>query len=119
MTGLETILAFLVVMGVISLPLTAIITRKNSPIGQALADRIRRKTEIREAAGRLVRGLPTGTQQHAGSDPTANRATFPSGGEDRANQLAMLENQQSEIQELSHKIDFLQRLIEKQHEDKA
>ena len=107
MTGLESLLAFLVVMGVLSIPFAAVITRKNSPIGQALADRIRRKTELRERAGRLVEGVPV---------PRDQRTIQARAPEDtQASQLAMLENQQTEIQELSEKIDFLQRLIENQH----
>ncbi|MFP4384267.1 MAG: hypothetical protein ACLFST_15745 [Spirochaetia bacterium] len=44
----EALMAFLVVMGFISIPITAIITRKNSPIGQAIAERIRNKTKTIE-----------------------------------------------------------------------
>jgi hypothetical protein len=45
MTPFEAFLAFLVVAGVLAIPITAIISRNGSPIGQAIADRIRRKTE--------------------------------------------------------------------------
>ncbi len=45
MTPFEALLAFLVVLGVLTIPITAIITRSRSPIGQAIAERIRRKTE--------------------------------------------------------------------------
>ena len=109
MTGLETILAFLVVMGVIAIPFAAVITRKSSAIGQALGDRIRRKTELREASGRLVRGQP-----EALAGPGANARNTRNAQTD---QLAMLEHQQQEIKELSEKIDFIQRLIENQHDD--
>ncbi len=47
MTGCEAFLAFPVVPGVLAIPITAIVTRSKSPIGQAIADRIRRKTECK------------------------------------------------------------------------
>ena len=111
MTGLETILAFLTVMGIISVPFAAVITRRSSPIGQALADRIRRKTELREAAGRLVPGVPP--EAPAGLLSARSASGEPA---QLAVPLSMLEDQQREIQELTEKIDFLQRLIENQQD---
>ncbi len=47
MSAFEAFLAFMVVIGVISIPFAAVITRSRSPIGQAIAERIRRRTEAR------------------------------------------------------------------------
>ena len=110
MNPLEAILAFLTVMGIISIPLAAVITRKNSPVGQAFAHRIRRRTDARQAKRALAKGTPTA--------PT--RSSIPALPDDVAvDHLGILEAQQIVISELSDKIDFLQRLIEDQHPPKS
>ncbi|MCK4515326.1 MAG: hypothetical protein KAU31_08715 [Spirochaetaceae bacterium] len=110
MNLLEVVLAFLVAMGVISIPLAAIITRKSSPIGQAFAHRIRRRTDAREAKRALKQGLLAAA---TGNSVPANSESVP------ADHLEILEAQQNVIGELSEKIDFLQRLIEDQHPPKS
>ena len=96
MTGLESILIFLVVMGVISIPLAAIVTRRSSPVGQAIADRIR---------GRRHRHPQIQQASEAIQAPEAEDA-----------RLRLIESQQNEIADLSAKIDFLQRLVEEKQE---
>ena len=104
MTGFESFLAFMVVMGILSIPLAAILTRRNSAIGQAWADRIRRKTEARLGPKRRHIAIPEA------------RATASDPGES-ARQIELIEAQQQEIQDLALKIDFLQRLLEEKQSD--
>jgi hypothetical protein len=81
----EALMAFLVVMGFISIPITAIITRKNSPIGQAIAERIRNKTKKIE-----------------------NKDT-----EEKVRKLeGTIQDQQISIESMEREIRFLSRLIE-------
>lgn len=94
MTPLETLLAFFVVMGIISIPIVSIIFRRSSLIGKAIADRIRK------------RGLPT---LPAGTTESDLRAVV-------AQQQNILEEQQEEIRRLNEKVDFVQRLLEKPKE---
>ena len=97
MSPFEAFLAFMVVMGVISIPLAAVITRSRSPIGQAIAERIRRRTEARF-------GKPAPTVL-----PDSDRAVTS----DVERRLQLIEDQQCELGEISRKIDFLERLIER------
>ena len=112
MGPLETVFAFLVVMGIISIPLAAVITRKNSAIGQACADRIRRRGELREArrSPQLVAG-PAARPQSDTSAPRYHERMGPDSAAQDAQQQ-ILEAQQDEIRELQGKVDFLQRLLE-------
>jgi hypothetical protein len=105
MTALEVILAFLVVMGVISIPLTAIVTRTSSPIGQAIADRIRRKTERRfgPSPGSAASALPE------------NNKPVATGAPEERDPAALIEQQQQNLQQMSTRLEFLERLIEKDH----
>jgi archaellum component FlaG (FlaF/FlaG flagellin family) len=109
MSSFEEILAFLVVAGVIAISLAAIITRKNSAIGQAIADRMRRRAELRDAARSHIAAIP---------EPRTPIDHGAAGPDTKTDQLAILEAQQTEIGELSSKIDFLQRLVEEQNNTK-
>ncbi len=97
MSAFEAFLAFMVVMGVISIPFAAVITRSRSPIGQAIAERIRRRTEAKYG-----RPAPTALPEGSGA-----------GTRDIEERLRLVEDQQSELCEISRKIDFLERLIER------
>jgi hypothetical protein len=133
MTILEEILAFLFVMGIVSIPIVAILTRKNSAIGQAWADRIRMRSERRfgrllasrrRASEALLYGHNDGGQP--GRPPDTNTSSAdgsPGAGSatDRAfaHQQEIIDAQQVEIGELSTKIEFLQKLIEDKQRDDA
>jgi hypothetical protein len=110
MSALEEILAFLFVMGIVSIPIVAILTRKNSAIGQAWADRIRLRSERRH--GRLLAAT------RATIDTSRAHGPASTGGHDRAadqewgKQQEIIDAQQAEIKELYEKVEFLQRLIE-------
>jgi hypothetical protein len=110
MNPLETILAFLVVMGVIAIPLAAVITRRNSATGEALADRIRRRNRLREAAQARK---PGNVAPQPAAIPSENTQSLD------PDQLAILDANQTEIRELTSKIDFLQRLVEEQKDSSA
>ena len=101
MSAFEAFLAFMVVMGVISIPFAAVITRSRSPIGQAIAERIRRRTEAR----------------YGGPGPTALSDGSGAGTHDIEQRLRLVEDQQSELGEISRKIDFLERLIERSQDE--
>lgn len=106
MSPFEAFLAFLTVAGVLSIPLAAIITRRNSPIGQALADRIRRRTELR---------FPASQSSGAVSQPGVDEGRLlPSHAVSHRLDLQqeLIEQQQQAMDELSAKLDFVQRLLE-------
>jgi len=91
MTPLETILAFLAVMGLIAVPIVGLLTRKNSAIGQAI--------------GRRIADARSGDHEDAAS---ADR---------RLAELVERQQQQAEeIHSLREKIDFIGRLLEHQDE---
>ena len=96
MSAFEAFLAFMVVMGVISIPFAAVVTRSRSPIGQAIAERIRRRTEARYG-GPAPTALPDGS----------------AGTPDIERRLQLVEDQQTELAEISRKLDFLERLVER------
>lgn len=104
MTIFETILAFLTVAILLSIPITAIITRKSSIIGQAIADRIRNRGKLRDrAAARFLPGDSDTNPPQAGSSDLAAIV---------ARQESMIETQQEELSEIRTKLDFVQRLLE-------
>lgn len=95
MTELEVILAFASVMGVLSLPLMLIVNRKGSPIGEALAERVRRKTERRYGPSTAVFPKPapkTMALEHSADESDAFA--------------------QQEVARLAERVDFLERLLE-------
>jgi hypothetical protein len=102
MSAFEAFLAFMVVMGVISIPFAAVITRSRSPVGRAIAERIRRRTEARF-------GTPAPTAL-----PNGNREGSP----DIERRLQLVEDKHHELAEISRKIDFLERLIERSPTDR-
>jgi len=110
-TPFEALLAFLVVMGAISVPLVAVINRSSSPIGRAIAERIRRRTERRYGPD------PT-RDRHALSDagrrPYAPRPGLPESPDpgDARDPSALIEAQQQELREMGARLEFLERLLE-------
>ena len=109
MTPLETILAFLTVMGVIAIPFAAVITRKSSPIGHAIAERIRRKTErkLGPPAEEPDPGRRATPRPHAG------------GSIDTPDPVALIESQQQSLHEMSNRLEFLERLLEKEQSEQV
>jgi hypothetical protein len=105
METLPMILSFLFAMGIVSIPIIAIVTRKNSPIGQAMAERIRLRTLRHHTAA-----LPPGHQPPT----TAGGHAAPLDAAERETQRVLIEAQDAEIRDLSEKVEFLQKLIEKE-----
>ncbi|MFW5850283.1 MAG: hypothetical protein ACOCXN_11010 [Spirochaetota bacterium] len=104
MSPFEVLAAFLVVMGVVSIPIIALINRSKSPIGQAIADRIRSKTAAQY--GRLP------------ASPASTSPNPPSAApENDADPLAVIERQQEHLREMGTRLEFLERLIEKQQSE--
>ena len=101
MPPFETTLAFIMVFSLaFVLPFTAIISRKNSPIGQALADRIRRRRRL------AVDEVPAPKQlEHR------NQLLIQ-----LERQQELLQEQQIEIKQLQDRIDFLDRLVDRRED---
>jgi len=91
MTPLESILAFLFAMGIVAIPIVALITRKGSAIGQAIGRRI----AAREAIDGETSGMSVGNLR-----------------ESIARQQKTIEEQQTELSELRDRLQFIQRLLE-------
>lgn len=88
--------------------LPAIITRRNSPIGDAIAERIRRRTE--RALGRIDFSTPRSARP-AATASAGGEATAPPSPDD-ANPVARIAHQQETLSELTARLDFLERLVE-------
>lgn len=118
MAPYEALFAFLVVMGVISIPLAAIITRSRSPIGQAIAERIRRKTERKlgkagvDQPGLAATGEPgeTGRAGGAGAPGDGVSHDAPPGKDP----YELIARQQESLHEMSNRLEFLERLLERE-----
>ncbi|MFW5688573.1 MAG: hypothetical protein ACOC1U_03290 [Spirochaetota bacterium] len=107
MTPFEAFLAFLTVMGIIAVPLSAIITRSRSPIGQAIAERIRRKTERKLGPSPASLG---GTARSGASIPAS---ASPGAAEAESRLLEIVERQEETLTMMSSRLEFLERLLER------
>ena len=104
MAPYEALFAFLVVMGIISIPLAAIITRSRSPIGQAIAERIRRRTE--KKLGKAGRTSEAGAPGD-GASREAPRGKDP---------YELIARQQESLHEMSNRLEFLERLLDREEQ---
>ena len=91
MTPLETILAFVFAMGILAIPIVAIITRKGSAVGQAIGRRIAAREAI---------------------DDETVHASLENLRDTVVRQQKTIEDQQSELTDLREKLQFMQRLLE-------
>ena len=115
MTPFEAFLAFLVVMGIISIPFAAIITRSRSPIGQAIAERIRRRTQRKlgpPAASVVPPAASAPPPAVSVAHVSATTAQLPN--REEPDPHALIELQQAELTEMSTRLEFLERLLEEQ-----